>query len=154
MAMATVYPDVVWQGVKDRLEDTPIPIEDRVAGVDGFKAVNSLAELEAISADRVAAVLLTEGPFHEASRPLCVDSIRLAVVIRYGLYADSLARALRDQPLVNARLVTLGLSVAGVSPPVQVTGPTWDYTSLAGDNAVLVSHSLLVVYTATRPEVT
>lgn len=149
---ASVYPDVIWQGVKDRLEATTLPADDLVSGVDGFKAVNSIAELEALNADRVAAVLITEGPFHEPSRPLCVDSIRVLVVLRYGLYSDSLARALRDQPLVNARLVSLGSSVAGVTSPVQVTGPTWDYTSLAGDNTVLVSHSLLVVYAATRPE--
>jgi hypothetical protein len=83
---------------------------------------------------------------------MCKDWLRLSVTVAYQITSESIARALRDQPLLNARLVSLGSDVSGVEAPVQVTGPTWDYASFAGENALLVNYSCLVEYEAIRPE--
>lgn len=146
--MSGIYADVVWVGSKARLEATPISEADKADGVNGFKAVNSMAELEALEYERTTAVIIAEGPGVDGSKSRCREWIRLSFISRYGLSNESIARALRDQALLLPRFRSLNEDISEVVSGSQVTGPTWDYSSFAGENALLVNYSVLVEYEA------
>lgn len=146
--MAAIYADEVWVGLKARIEGAEFPVNDYVGQADGFKAVNSMDELEAIEADRVTAVLIAEGPFVPEKRSRCHEHIRFTVSSRYYRLDESLRRALRDQPVMLDRIRTLNQTVPQVFSAPQVTGPTWDYTSFADLGSVLATYSVLVEFEA------
>lgn len=151
--MAAVYPDVVWLALIARIEATTIPASDKVTDEDVFTVVHSLAELEAIERDRVTAVLIVEGPAEPTpARGTCKDAMRVLVVTRYLIARDSIVRALRDTPLMRARIKSLAEDEPSANPP-KVSPATWDYQSFAADNVLLVAHAVLIDFEATRPGV-
>lgn len=151
--MAAVYPDVIWIALKARVSGTTIPASDLVSGADGFKVVNSLAELEGIECDRVTAVIVVQGPDTPAPmRGTCKDTIRFLVATRYLITDEGIARALRDAPLMRARIKSLHVDEIAANPP-RVDPPTWDYQTFAGENALLVGMPVAIDFEAIRPEV-
>lgn len=152
--MAAVYPDAVWLALRSRIAGTTIPAADKVTDEDVFVVVDSLEQLEAIERDRVTAVLVVQGPAEPTpSRGTCKDAIRFAVVTRYFISTESIGRALRDAPLMRARIKSLGLDEPSVNPP-KVEPPTWDYQTFAADNTLLVAHAVAIDFEAIRPGVT
>lgn len=148
----SITADVVWRGLKARIEACPLPVDDQVSQVDGFKCVNSMSELEAMAVDRTTAVIPTEGPsFPERAESRCREWVRFSVVVYYLLATTSLERALRDTATLRDYMRTLSLSVPGVISGSKVAPAIWDLQSFAGENGALVTQSVLVEYEAFPP---
>lgn len=144
-----ITPDVVWVGLKARIEAVDIGTADRVAHVDGFKAVNSVAEMDQLATDRVTAVEMTQGPMLPTdAMSRCRERLLFTITTYYTLESASLERALRDSPKLRDAIRTLSVSVPGVVSGAKVEPAIWDYQRYAGENAVVLVHSALIEYEA------